>query len=111
MAVDALCLGADEYVLLVGRHGVAIDARELDLALGVVHIKEHACLLASLERTYHNSLAIHQLAIALAIVQGIDTIDAMSAKCAIGNRLQCEGTILSYDIARKEWRNHEGQCK
>lgn len=109
MAVDALCLGAQKYVLLVGRHDVAVNARDFHLALGVVGIKEDTCLLAGLEGTYHNSLSVHQLAVTLAVGQGIYTIYAMGIKLAAGDGLEGKGTVLCHAGCGHERREKYGQ--
>ena len=94
MAVDALGLCLDEYVLLIRAEDVTVNGIETDVALGVGAVKEDICLLACAEAVSHDLASVRrQLRIALAIGQRRHTSYAACCKLSACEGLKGEGRL------------------
>ena len=77
VAVDAVRLCLDQDGLLVGTHDIAVDAVEAH-ASGRGYIEEHIRLLARLEEACDDLAGIgRELAVALAVVEGIHAMNSL----------------------------------
>ena len=85
-AIDGSGFRAEENLLLVGAHDVAIDALEFGCAAGFVEIEKHTGFLSRLEgRTGDASAVGRKLRITFAVVEGMHPIDVLGGERAVVN--------------------------